>query len=95
MEKPAVTTNTTGCKEVVEDGVTGLLCRVKDEKDLAAKMEMMIMLSEEERNNMGKKARQKIMKEYDKQIVVTAYLKAIKEAICQNQKKIVVSPFHQ
>lgn len=84
MEKPVVTTNTTGCKEIVEDGVTGLLCRVKDEKDLAAKMEMMIMLSEEERNNMGKKARQKIIKEYDKQIVVNAYLKAIKEAICQN-----------
>ncbi len=84
MEKPVVTTNTTGCKEIVEDGITGLLCRVKDEKDLAAKMEMMIMLSEEERINMGKKARQKIIKEYDKQIVVNAYLKAIKEAICQN-----------
>ncbi|MEO8111737.1 MAG: glycosyltransferase family 4 protein [Ginsengibacter sp.] len=84
MEKPVVTTNTTGCKEVVEDGITGLLCRVKDAKDLAEKMEMMIMLSEEERNNMGKKARQKIIKEYDKQIVVNAYLKAIKEAIFQD-----------
>ena len=81
MEKPVVTTNTTGCKEIVEDGVTGLLCRVKDEKDLAEKMEMMILLSEEERNSMGKKARQKIIKEYDKQIVVNAYLKAINEAI--------------
>ena len=95
MEKPVVTTNTTGCKEIVKDGITGLLCRVKDAKDLAAKMEMMIMLSEEERNNMGKKARQKIIKEYDKQIVVNAYLSAIKEAICQNRKKIVASPFNQ
>lgn len=81
MEKPVVTTNTTGCKEIVEDGITGLLCRVKDEKDLAAKMETMLLLSEEARNTMGKKARQKIIKEYDKQIVVNAYLKAIREAI--------------
>ncbi|MEO6638635.1 MAG: glycosyltransferase family 4 protein [Ginsengibacter sp.] len=95
MEKPVVTTNTTGCKEVVEDGVTGLLCRVKDENDLAAKMEMMIMLTKEERNEMGIKARQKIIKEYDKQIVVNAYLKAIKEAICQNQITVTSPTSHQ
>ena len=81
MERPVITTNTTGCKEIVTDKVTGLLCRVKDELDLAAKMEEMILLSAEERCEMGKKARQKIIKEYDKQIVMNAYLKAIKEAI--------------
>jgi len=81
MERPVITTNTTGCKEIVTDKVTGLLCRVKDELDLAAKMEEMILLPEEERCEMGKKARQKIIKEYDKQIVMNAYLKAIKEAI--------------
>jgi glycosyltransferase involved in cell wall biosynthesis len=79
MEKPAITANVTGCKEVVEDGVTGFLCRVKDGGDLANKMEKMLFLSTEERTEMGKKARQKIIKEFDKQIVVEAYLKAIKE----------------
>ena len=29
MEKPIVTTNTTGCKETVEDGITGFLCNDK------------------------------------------------------------------
>ncbi|MEP7250761.1 MAG: glycosyltransferase family 4 protein [Ginsengibacter sp.] len=81
MEKPAITTNTTGCKEIVEHGVTGLLCNVKDDLDLADKMEQMIMLSEEQRISMGKKAREKIIKEYDKQIVIGAYLKAICNAI--------------
>ncbi len=81
MEKPAITTNTTGCKEIVSDNVTGFLCRVKDERDLADKMEKMIQLSIDERNEMGKNARQKIIKEYDKQIVIDAYLHAIKEAI--------------
>lgn len=80
MGKPAITTNTTGCKEIVTDRVTGFLCRIKDEHDLAEKMEQMILLSADERSEMGKKARIKIIKEYDKQIVTDAYIKAIREA---------------
>ncbi|MEP6950986.1 MAG: glycosyltransferase family 4 protein [Ginsengibacter sp.] len=80
MGKPSITTNTTGCKEIVDDGVTGFLCRVKDEHDLAEKMEQMLLLPADERIEMGKKARIKIIKEYDKQIVINAYLKAIREA---------------
>lgn len=81
MEKPAIATNTTGCREIVEDKITGLLCNAKDETDLADKMQKMISLSEQERKQMGQRARQKIIKEYDKQIVIAAYLKAIKEAL--------------
>ncbi len=81
MEKPAITTNATGCKEIVSDNVTGFLCNVKDEVDLADKMEKMILLPAEERKEMGKNARKKIIKEYDKQIVIQAYLRAIHEAI--------------
>ncbi len=81
MEKPAIASNTTGCKEIVSDAETGFLCSVRDELDLSDKMERMILLSPEERREMGKKARQKIIKEYDKQIVIQAYLRAIQEAI--------------
>ena len=81
MEKPIVTSNTTGCKEIVEDGVTGLLCQVKDSADLAKKMEEMFLLCSEQRKLMGKKARQKIIKEFDKEIVLAAYLKSIDEVL--------------
>ncbi len=81
MEKPVIASDTTGCKEIVEDTITGFLCRVQDEKDLAEKMEKMILLSPDDRNAMGKRARQKIIKEYDKQIVINAYLNAIKATI--------------
>jgi glycosyltransferase involved in cell wall biosynthesis len=81
MEKPVITTNTTGCKETVDDRITGFLCKVQDSKDLADKMEQMYLLSCEERKTMGKKARQKIIKEFDKQIVLNAYLKAIGEIL--------------
>ena len=37
--------------------------------------------NEHKEEEMGRKARQKIIKEYDKQIVIQAYLRAIHEAI--------------
>jgi glycosyltransferase involved in cell wall biosynthesis len=81
MGKPVITTNTTGCKEIVDDGITGYLCNVRDSKDLAEKMEKMLLLSPDQRNDMGKKGRQKIIKEFDKQIVLSAYLKAIDDVL--------------
>jgi glycosyltransferase involved in cell wall biosynthesis len=77
MQKPCITCDTTGCKDIVEDGKTGFLCKVQDAADLADKMEKMYHLSKVERQQMGEKARQKIIKEFDKQIVIGAYLTAI------------------
>ena len=85
MEKPAITCNTTGCKEIVEDGITGFLCCIKDGRDLADKMEKMLLLSPVERIGMGKKAREKIIREYGKEIVLNAYLDAIDQLIPGNQ----------
>ncbi len=81
MEKPIITTNNIGCKEVVDDGINGYLCNVKDSKDLANKMEKMLNLIEEERIKMGKAGREKIIKEFDEKIVIEKYLKAIKEVM--------------
>jgi len=81
MEKPIVTTNTTGCKEIVEDNITGFLCEVKNSTDLAAKMEKMYLLSPEERKIMGEKGRKKMINEFDKKIVLNNYLNAIDEIL--------------
>jgi glycosyltransferase involved in cell wall biosynthesis len=77
MALPCITTNTTGCREIVEDGVTGYLCEVQDTEGLAAKMTQMLHQPESERKAMGRKGREKVIREYDKQIVINAYLKAI------------------
>lgn len=77
MGKPCVTCDTTGCNEIVEDGVTGYLAEVRNAKDLAVKMQKMYRLSSEERKQMGIRARQRVIKYFDKQIVVDAYLRAI------------------
>jgi len=81
MEKPLIATNIAGCKEVVEDGINGYLCRVKDSKDLADKMEKMLNLSEDKRRAMGKAGRQKIINQFDENIVIKKYLKIISQIL--------------
>jgi glycosyltransferase involved in cell wall biosynthesis len=81
MSCPIITTNVTGCKEIVDDGINGYLCKVKNANDLASKMEMMINLSDDERKIMGQAGRNKIVKEFDEKIVINKYLESIKEIL--------------
>lgn len=74
MEKPCIASNVTGCKEIIEHENTGLLCNVQDAADLARKMEVMYYKSPLEREEMGKRARQKVIREFDKKTVITSYI---------------------
>jgi len=78
MKVPIITTNTVGCKDVVIDSINGYLCKVKNSKDLANKMEKMINLSKEERIAMGKAGREKMIREFDEKIVINKYIQEIK-----------------
>jgi len=75
MSKPIITTDTTGCREVVEDGVNGLLVPVKNAVALAEAMGRMIE-NPEMRERMGKAGRMKVEKEFDERIVIEKILKA-------------------
>lgn len=77
MAIPIITTDTVGCRDVVDDGITGYLCRLKDAEDLAEKMERMILMTAEERSAMGTAGRSKMEREYDEQIVIDRYLDTI------------------
>lgn len=81
MEKPSITCDVTGCKDIVIDNVTGYLCRVKDANNLADKMKKMLQLPLAERVEMGNKAREVIKTRFGKQIVIDAYLKAIRQVL--------------
>ncbi len=81
MGKPIITSNVVGCKEVVEHGVNGLLCEVKNAQDLALKMKAMLLLSEDQRRLMGENGRLKMEKEFDENIVIQKYLQAIDLAL--------------
>ena len=75
--RPIIASDVPGCREVVDNGITGLLCKSKDWYDLSKKMEVMINLSFEERRIMGSKGREKIDKEFNQEIVNDLYVDAI------------------
>ena len=79
--RPIITTDRSGCREIVEDGVNGFVCRQKDSEDLIAQIEKFLNLSWEERRKMGLAARHKVEKEFDRKIVVDAYLEEIRAAM--------------
>lgn len=81
MARPLIATNVTGCRDIIDEGVNGFLCNVKDGKDLAEKMTKMMALSKEDRAEMGKKGREKMIREFDKRIVVRSYIDAINEVV--------------
>lgn len=77
MEKAIVTTNVTGCKDVVVDGLNGILCEPQSATSLEMALRKMLALTNEERNEMGKQGRIKVKKEYEKSIVVNKYFDTI------------------
>ena len=65
-----ITTNIPGCKETVDDGISGYLCEKMDIESLEICIEKFMQLDYEERKNMGIAGRQKMEKEFDKKMVV-------------------------
>ena len=84
MARPIVTTDSVGCREVVDDGINGFLCRPRDSFDLAEKLAQMATLSPGERKAMGLRGREKAERQFDERIVINKYLETI-EAILESQ----------
>ena len=73
MSKPIVTTDTFGCRDVVDDGENGFLVPVRDSVKLAEKIEILIN-DENMRKIMGQKALTKAQNEFDARKVVDQYM---------------------
>lgn len=86
MARPIITTDAVGCREVVDDGINGLICKVRDASDLASKMQAMLELPEISRIEMGLKGRKKMEEIYDERIVIKKYLEAINSVMNTNRK---------
>ena len=76
--RPIITTNRSGCREVVDDGLNGYVVEEKNTQDLIDKIEVFLTKSREERKRMGLAGRRKVEREFDRQLVVNAYMKEIK-----------------
>jgi glycosyltransferase involved in cell wall biosynthesis len=78
MARPLITADVPGCREVVENGVNGLLCEVRDARSLADAMRTMVRMTVEERSNMGLASRRLVEERFGEERVVQAYLDALK-----------------
>lgn len=81
MEKPIITTNSIGCKNTVENGITGLLCEPKSVSSLYSCCVNMLNKTQAERLQMGKKGRQKMLNEFDERIIISQY-DQLQKSVC-------------
>lgn len=80
MARPLVATDVPGCREVVDDGVNGLLCKVADVPTLVSAMRRIDMLDDVAWRAMGKAGRIKVLVEFSEAAVIDAYLSALRDA---------------
>lgn len=74
-----ITTDIPGCREAVDNGKSGMLCKVKSTDSLYKAMKRFTELSREKRELLGKTGREKMEREFDKKKVVEETVKALKD----------------
>lgn len=84
MALPIVTTDAPGCRDTIDQDVTGYMCGVKDVQGLADCMLKMLELPETQRRQMGLAGRRKMQRQFSEKIVFDAYLRAIHEIRAQH-----------
>ncbi len=80
MARPIVATDVPGVRQVVDDGVTGLLCTVRSAESLAQAMLAMIAMPRDARRAMGQAGRVRVERDYAIAEVTRCYLAAIEDA---------------
>ena len=75
--RAVITTDIHGCKEAVDDGESGFLCKKKDSADLENCLERFIHLDTAARERMGLQGRRKMEAEFDKKTVVNETIAAM------------------
>ena len=79
MEKPIITTDVPGCRDVVDDGVSGYLINVKSSVELAKAMKKMVDLSKNDLAIMGKEGRKKVVNNFSQEKVIDKYMVLLQE----------------
>ena len=77
MAVPVITTDTPGCRAVVENGVTGFLCKPRDRGSLISAMLSFIALNAEDRVVMRQRSRRRAETTFSEDIVIKAYLEQL------------------
>lgn len=79
--RPIIAADRSGCRETLDDGITGFLVPVNNEIAVIEATNRILMMNNEERKIMGQRGAEKIRLEFDRQIVVEAYWEEIKRIL--------------
>ncbi len=77
--RPSITTDTAGCRDAVEDGVTGVICEPKSTQSLIDAMTVMLKKSENDFAKMCFSARQKAIENFSDQSSIIQYKEIISQ----------------
>lgn len=77
--RPVITTDRCGCRETLDDGVTGYVVPVKDNEATLAAVRKLLSLSRDERVKMGLAGRKKMEEQFDRNLVVEKYEEELKK----------------
>ncbi|MGG0154036.1 glycosyltransferase family 4 protein [Bacillus mycoides] len=77
--RPVITTNRSGCKEIVDDGLNGYIVEQQNSQDLINKIEGFLKLDYESKKKMGFIGRKKVEEEFNRDIVVNAYMEELNQ----------------
>lgn len=75
--RPLITSDIPGCREAVENGVSGYLCPAKDADALYEAMRRFVELPESWRGEMGRRGRERMEQRFSKTAVVTETIKRL------------------
>lgn len=85
---PCIVSDIPGCREAIDDEVTGLLHTVGDGDSLRATMERFLLVDWETRRQMGLAARRKMEIEFDRARIVDRYVDEVWGAAVRNQQEV-------
>lgn len=79
--RPAITTNISGCREIIEKDVSGFLCEPRSRESLCEAADRFVSLSPESRKAMGEAARRVAEQKFDRRSIILTYVNEIKELL--------------
>lgn len=75
--RPVIASDIAGCRETFDDGISGFACKAKSAESLTETIEKFINLPYEKKVQMGINGRNKVEKQFSRQIVIDSYLKQL------------------
>ena len=77
--RPVIASDIPGCRETFEEGISGLGFPAGDARKMAETITRFIQLPHEEKEAMGRRGHEKMIKEFDRNIVADSYISAVRK----------------